>query len=582
MDIKLVGKLLSEFVSGLVILDDKEEIIWGSKIVKKISGIENVINRKFSDVFPVSLEHIFQKPQIITTLLGQKYRINARRVLDEERLVILVIIDEITDLNEKESRLYCLEKIIESLDEGILMSDYEGRLVLYNQAQENMEGLNSNEIVGKYLWEAYNYNSELSEHMQVFKSGKPILNKYKAYSYKDGIPRYVSYYTQPIVKDGEVIAVYTVSTNETSLQSLLGETIELKRQLFSKNKLENNQLKPNGTSYTFSDIVGESQAMKNLIKEAQTISLLDSTVLIIGETGTGKEVLAQSIHNYKKNQDQPFIAINCAAIPENLLESILFGTVKGAYTGALDQVGLFEEARKGTLFLDEINSLAPSLQSKLLRVLQEKTVRRVGGQGVNPVHCRVICASNEDPHKLISEGKLRQDLFYRIAGICLYLPSLRERPDDIMCLAEFFVNKYNHLLNKQIKSFSPELENMLSSYRWPGNIRELEHVIENLMIKADNNQTQLDSSNMPNYLRKIIMGSNAQKTIKTGNISLSKILRDVESKIITESLHKNEWNLTETAKDLGIIRQSLYYRINKLDIKKPKDYENPNKIDNCN
>lgn len=569
MDIKEAANIVAEYVSGLAVLDGREEIIWADHTAEKACGGGEIIKKKFNEVFSLTLGQIMEKPQIITSLSGQKYSIKAHMITKESQCYTLIVINEITDLHSIESRLYCLEKIIESIDDGVIISDYEGRLVLYNSAQEKMEGLSARDVVGKYLWEAYNYHAEeMSEHRKVYKSGLPILNKYLAHAYHDGVPRYLSYSTYPITRDGEVIAVYSISKNETRLQSLLSETIELKRQLFSKNKIDQKKYQVNGTKYTFVDVVGESSAILSLIKEAQTIAMLDSTVLIVGETGTGKEVLAQSIHNFSDKQKKPFIAINCAAIPESLLESILFGTVKGAYTGAIDQVGLFEEAREGTLFLDEINSMPLSLQSKLLRVLQEKTVRRVGGLGITPIHCRVICAANEDPQKLIRDGILRQDLFYRIAGICLYIPPLRQRREDIMCLTDFFINKYNSLLNKRVKSLSAQLKELLFSYKWPGNVRELEHLIENLMIRVENSQSHLDISNMPPYLREMIIVNNVMDKAERKKDSLPATLRDVERKIILESLNKSHWNLSETAKDLGIIRQSLQYRIKKLGIEK--------------
>lgn len=570
MDIDMAKKLLNKFDKGLIVLDDKEEIILADSYAKKICGNNTIEGKTFGEIFHVDLDKMMDQPQIIKTISGNKFSFLAQHMAEKNQVYIVVRIQEITDWESPDSRLYIFEQMMDSLNDGILISNYEGRIVLYNRAMEEMEGLSGEAVVGKYLWEAYNYNPELSEHRSVYKTGNPLINRYRAHNYKDGRPQYVSYNTYPIKKGGEVIGVYSVSKNETSLQSLLSETIDLKRKLFSKSNLGTKELYENGTKYTFADIAGESTEIKNVIHEAECMALLDSTILIIGETGTGKEVFAQSMHNFGKSQKKPFIATNCAAIPENLLESILFGTVKGAYTGAVNQVGLFEAAQGGTLFLDEINSMSPSLQSKILRALQEKNIRRVGGVQTIPVQCRVICAINEDPQKLIEKGTLRQDLFYRIAELCLFLSPLRERPEDLRPLSELFVERFNHLLNKSIKNFSAELWDLFFSYQWPGNVRELEHLIQSLMVRAKEDQTELGIYDMPVYLREIIFKKKAPAPINRTKITLPEALRDLERKMILDSLNKKQWNLTEAAKDLGIIRQSLQYRLKKLGIEAPE------------
>ncbi|QZY54756.1 sigma-54 interaction domain-containing protein [Crassaminicella profunda] len=567
MEIKRVGKLLMDHIPGIMILNEEEEIIWMSPMVEQIYHQKNILKCKFYDLFSVTLDIIMGTKKIFKTPYGKKYSMSARKIVDEKKEYIFVFIEDIEDFTNHQIRLYCLEKIIDSINDGIIMSDAEGRIILYNDAQEKLEELSAKNIVGKYLWEAYNYKAiEMSEHQKVYKTGVSIVNKYKAHAYKDGVPKYVSYSTYPIKKDGETIAVYSISKNETMLKSLLSQTIELKRRLRSKIPLKSNDYYDNGTTYTFTNIIGDSEQIKNLIKEAETIALLENNLLIVGETGTGKEVFAQSIHNLGKNKKEPFVAINCAAIPENLLESILFGTVKGSYTGAVDQSGLFEEARGGTLFLDELNSMPITMQTKLLRVFQERKVRRVGGLKTAQIHCRIISAINEDPQKIIREGKLRQDLFYRIATICLYIPPLRERPQDILSMSSFFIEKYNNMLNKNIKAFSSELREIMLSYNWPGNVRELEHILENLMIRVRENEKELRTEHLPKYIQTRIIGENACSKIQKKQNSLTGTLRDIEKRIILESLNKNEWNISKTSRDLGIIRQSLIYRMKKLGI----------------
>ncbi|WP_051541917.1 sigma-54 interaction domain-containing protein [Clostridium lundense] len=569
MKVQVLGNLLSKYDLGIIILNEMEEILWEDNILENIGEGKNLLNKSFSEIFKFSAMDLIKKERKLKTLSGRIFNMFGLYLEDEK--IYIVNLHEITNLNNKDIKLYCLEKIIESICDGVIISDHDGRIVLYNKAQENLEGLSSKFVVGKHLWEAYEYNPEfepeMAEHKKVFKTKEPIIEKYRAHVFKNGVPKYLSYSTYPIIKDGEAIAVYSISKNETSLQALLSETIELKRKLFSTIEVKEKNYKNNGTTYTFEDIIGDSEVTKNVIREAQTIGMLNNSVLIVGETGTGKEVFAQSIHNFGKNKDEPFVAINCAAIPENLLESILFGTVKGAYTGAITQSGLFEEARKGTLFLDELNSMPISMQSKLLRVLQEKVVRRVGSSSITPIQCRVISAINEDPLKLIKEERLRQDLFYRIAGLCLYIPSLRERKEDIISIGEFFIRKYNKLLNKSVETFSIQLRKIMFSYKWPGNIRELEHFTENAMVRVKDGEKELVTDHVPIYIKNVVVNelSNNEKS------SLPDYLKSIERKMILEGLGKNKWNLTQTAKDLGIIRQSLEYRLKKLNIKRPED-----------
>lgn len=575
MNVEWIGDLLKDFVLGIAILDISEKILWSNGILEKICGEENILEKHFYQMFNYSINHIVNEDISVKMPLNKIYTMRAK-FIDKEEIFILYI-NEMTNFNDKDTKLYCLEEIINSINDGIVVSDCEGKVVLYNKSQEKLEELSSDDVLNKYLWEVYEYdpenNPELAEHRNVYKSRTSIIHKYRAHVFKKDIPKYVSYSTYPIVKNGETIAVYSICKNETSLQNLLMETVELKRELFSQGENDNKSKKyrKNGTIYTFSDIIGTSEITKKVIKEAQTISLLDNNILIVGETGTGKEVFAQSIHNFGKNKEEPFVAINCAAIPENLLEGILFGTTKGAYTGALTQSGLFEEARGGTLFLDELNSMPISMQSKLLRVLQEKVVRRVGSSNTIPVDCRVITAVNEEPEKLIEEKRLRLDLFYRISGLFLYIPPLRERSEDIISIGEFYIRKYNRLLHKKVKTFSKELKEIMISYKWHGNVRELSHFVENALVRVDDEEEELNLNHIPKYIKNRMLGNLSIDVLNSNEYTtkdLPNFLRTIEKNIILDTLEKNRWNITKSANELGIIRQSLDYRMKKLNIEK--------------
>lgn len=475
-----------------------------------------------------------------------------------------------------EEKIYCLEAIIDNISEGVLLTDRNYRISVFNPAKARMEHMKPEEVMGTVSWEAYSRsNAEISEHKRVFDTRKAIVNAYRPHAYVDDVPVYIYYSTYPVIKDGEVLGVFTISRNETILRELLYDTIEHKRRLREKALdapgIEKRFLAPN-TQFSFNNIVGNSQVMKDLVKDAQTIASVRTSIMITGETGTGKEVLAQSIHNFG-NENKKFLAINCAAIPENLVESILFGSVKGAYTGALDKPGLFQEAEDGTLFLDEINSMNVPMQAKLLRALQEQCVRPVGSLKEYPIKCRLICASNEEPDTLIREKRMRQDLFYRLSGFYLTIPPLRARKEDIVDLAGMFIAKYNHEFHKNIQSMSPDLIDHLLNHQWPGNTRELQHVIQNMMLRARELDKVLDLTYYPahamphTHCRELSAESPAgRKRLETENINFT--LDEVQREIISRRLCLNNGNVSQTARDLGIRRQNLLVRMKRLGLDK--------------
>ncbi len=459
-----------------------------------------------------------------------------------------------------------LNKMSNCFNEGILVSDSTGKIIVYNKVMEKLECKKSEEMLGKFLWDAYGYKDKnISEHKRVLETNQPILKRYKSHITINGQPQYVSYSTYPVIRNGETIAVLSVCNNEKNLWQLLNETFEEKREFNKLNQVQlNKYYNANGTAYTFADIIGSSAEIKTIIKQAQTIAWLDNTILIIGETGTGKEVLAQSIHNFGKNNSEPFVALNCSAIPQNLLESILFGCVKGAFTGALDHSGLIEEAKKGTLFLDELNAMSVSMQAKLLRVIQEKQYRRVGGNKTNQMHCRIISALNERPLDLVERGALREDLYYRLAGFSIYIPPLRERREDIVELADFFIRKYAVVLNKGIVGLSDELQDLMLSYSWPGNVRQLEHLIENMLILAESDDRFLRIEHIPPHFKQVFKRVDSN----LNSCSLNKNIEVFEGKMILEALQKHDYNITHTADYLSISRQSLLYKMKKYHISK--------------
>jgi arginine utilization regulatory protein len=329
------------------------------------------------------------------------------------------------------------------------------------------------------------------------------------------------------------------------------------------------------TRYTFDSIIGNSPAIKEVIESTKRATRTSSYVLIVGETGTGKELFAQSIHNGSNRSSAPFISQNCAALPDNLIEGLLFGTKRGAFTGAIDHAGLFEQAEGGTLLLDEINSLNPNLQAKLLRVLQEKTIKRIGDTKDIPVDVRVIANINEDPIDAIANNHLRKDLYYRLGVVTVFIPPLRERKEDISLLAQRFIEKYNELFQMEVKGLDEEVIQSFFAYDWPGNVRELEHIIEAAMnILMD--EEVIKYSHLPFHYRnklqmkeRIFPVSSVESFINESpdeTVHLKDQMESFEKYYIEHVLKKNNGNISRTAKLLGLSRQSLQYRIKKLNI----------------
>jgi arginine utilization regulatory protein len=462
-----------------------------------------------------------------------------------------------------------LFKLFDVLDECIHVIDKNGRTIIYSKGCEKIEHFKAEDVLGKPIYDKYKLNDNNclnesnSNHLRVIKTGKPSKNRYMTYKTSNGDYLNIITSTYPIISNGEVVAAISIFRDITQMKSLTDYISRLQKDLVNQRK--NNS--KNGTKYHFNDIIGRSSVITNTIELAKKASFSNSPVLIYGETGTGKELFAQSIHNYSSNSDGPFIAINCSAIPESLLESFLFGTSKGAYTGAEEKRGLLEEAQNGTIFLDEINSMSMALQSKLLRALEDKTFRKVGSNKIINFNARIISAMNAKPENAINNKQIRKDLFYRLAVVTLEIPPLRNRLDDIYILLDHFINKYNKIMGKNIKNCSSDIIETMKTYDWPGNIRELEHAVEYSMNITDINDSELTSKHLPQYLKNIEnqnLYKNYKNSCKENN--LKSTLLKIETEIINEELKKNNNNISKTARNLGESRQYLQYRLKRLNI----------------
>ena len=301
-------------------------------------------------------------------------------------------------------------------------------------------------------------------------------------------------------------------------------------------------------------IIGNSDAIQTVMRKAEKIAGTDISTLLLGESGTGKEVFARTIHEHSPRKDQPFVAINCASIPENLLESELFGYEKGAFTGAnKTTVGKIETAQGGTLFLDEIGDMPIGLQAKMLRFLQERVIERVGGRNEIPVDIRVICATHRDIQTMVGEETFREDLFYRIGEIPINIPPLRDREQDIVLLARTFLNQYREEFNAKAKSFSDGAMRAMLAHRWPGNIRELQNKLKSAVIMAEGTVIQADDLGL----------LEPSEDFESEILNLREVREQAESKAIRKAYQRADKNMSKTAELLGVTRPTLYSLIDK-------------------
>lgn len=328
-----------------------------------------------------------------------------------------------------------------------------------------------------------------------------------------------------------------------------------------------------GARYTVEDIVGQSPEIQEVRRLIQRIANSSSSVLVYGETGTGKELVVSSIHNASYRKDKTFMPINCAALPESILESLLFGTHRGAFTGAEDRAGLIEECSGGTIYLDEINSMPLKLQSKLLRVLDTKTVMPLGATKPKDVDIRIVSSVNRSPEQLMQNKEMLPDLFFRLNAIHIRVPPLRSRPEDIELLVHHFLESYNRQLGKQNHGISPEAMALLKTYSWPGNVRELEHTIEAALNLTDGSQ-ELQVADIPAYFFSLSgaaesVASSAAGTDASGapNIPLREAVADYERGLIRQALQEAKGNIDRAAALLQIPRTTLYSRMSKLGLR---------------
>jgi two-component system response regulator PilR (NtrC family) len=386
----------------------------------------------------------------------------------------------------------------------------------------------------------------------------------------------------------KVIVITAVDDNETSIQAQnagalyvrkLGANLPTDVRAAVQSAMENQTLRQQNAVLkrdaaahnSLDNIIGESTVMVDLKRLIHTVATTNSTVIITGESGTGKELVARAIHACSPRGVEPFVSINCGAFPETLLESELFGYVKGAFTGAnQNKRGLFELAQSGTIFLDEISEMSLAMQVKLLRVLQERTVRPLGGGGETPIDVRVIAATNKDLDALVGEGQFREDLYYRLRVIPIDVPPLRERGADVVLLANFFLEKFVRQMNKQVREISPESLDMLRGYDWPGNVRVLENTIERAVAMADGDLLKPELPNERSKARAAAASASAGGatgvSLPVDGMDMERYIADVERSLLQSALRRSQGVQTRAAEMLKLSYRSFRHMMKKYDL----------------
>jgi len=434
--------------------------------------------------------------------------------------------------------------ILQSISDGVFTVDHKWRITSFNRAAETITGVKRDEALGKYCWEVFRSNMCETDCAlrRTMKQGKPLVDTstYFINSDKRRIPVVVS---TSLLKDKNGIVLGGVETfRDMSIVE------ELRKELNAR--------------FQVGDMISRSQSMHKIYSILPQVAESDSTVLIQGETGTGKELLARAIHDLSPRRNRPFIAINCGALPDTLLESELFGYKAGAFTNAVkDKPGSFALAEGGTILLDEIGDVSPAFQVKLLRVLEEGEFQPLGAVKSVKANLRVIASANKNLLKMVEAGEFRQDLYYRINVIRLTLPPLRDRKEDIPLLIHRFIARINTIRGRAVSGIDKETLELLMSYNYPGNIRELKNIIEHAFVLCPNGNI------LPQHLPDAFI---SQPLTSIDHDKLEDKLKSAEARVIIDALKRSNFNRLAAARDLGLHKSTLFRKIKKLGIKLPK------------
>ncbi|MDJ0784679.1 MAG: sigma 54-interacting transcriptional regulator [Desulfosarcinaceae bacterium] len=470
--------------------------------------------------------------------------------------------------------------VFDGFSEGVIITDRHGTIVYYNTAMAAIDDLPPEEALGKTVLEVYDLDENTSVVMQCLQQRRPLIDRALVYRTRMGRFSNSIHTVFPLFKGHRLAGAICLVREYNVLEETIA-SISIPRA---------KAVRSTETLYTFDGIIGEDPEFLRSVNTARMAANTPSPVMLYGETGTGKELFAQAIHSHSDRAKRRYTPVNCAAIPENLLEGILFGTSKGAFTGARNKEGLFGRTNGGTLFLDELNAMAIGLQAKILRVIQERKVRRLGSLRETPIDLKIISSVNQEPHVAIAENCLRPDLFYRLGVVFIPLPPLRERPGDIEVLSLHFLAKHSHALGKRVVAIADEVLQIFHNYHWPGNVRELEHVIEgalNMITTSSTLKLLHLQSHLPTWHRlrgskETLSASNGlavaaphlcpppttiQRTAPGGSApvegNLAASQAALERQTIEEALARHQGHVTRAAESVGISRQLLHYKMKK-------------------
>ncbi|MFP5202254.1 MULTISPECIES: sigma 54-interacting transcriptional regulator [Bacillus] len=558
---------------GMIFINMDEEVVLFNRSAAKMVGCsqKNAIGRHIREVIPNTKlpgilrsrepefnqkQFLNQQIQIVTTrlpIIDDAGRMLGALSIFKDITDAVELAEEVTNLKEVRTML---EAIIQSSDEAISVVDEQGKGILINRAYTKMTGLSDKEVVGKPA------GADISEgesmHLKVLETRRPVRGvRMKVGPNKKDVIVNVA----PVIVDGILKGSVGVIHDVSEIQSLTNE-LNKARQLIRT--LE--------AKYTFEDIIGESEQMLVALEQAKLGAKTPATILLRGESGTGKELFAHAIHNESDRKYNRFVRVNCAALSETLLESELFGYEEGAFSGARrgGKKGLFEEANQGSIFLDEIGEMTPSTQAKLLRVMQEKEIVRVGGTKAIPVDVRVITATNVNIEKAMAEGKFREDLYYRMNRYPISIPPLRQRLEDIDSLSKRLIQKINLDYGRNVSGLTEQALKRLRSYKWPGNVRELENVLGRAMIFLNPQEEWIDEGHI-SFMESEDPEEKEQQELAVSQFegeTLSDAVEAFEAQLIKQTLEKHQFNRTKTAKTLGISIRNLYYKMDKYQLAK--------------
>ncbi|MDA8442940.1 MAG: sigma 54-interacting transcriptional regulator [Peptococcaceae bacterium] len=451
-----------------------------------------------------------------------------------------------------------VQELLQHLTEGIHVADCDGRTLFYNHIAGRLDGIRPEEALGQHVLKLFpSLNPETSTILLALQGRQPAGKQVQCITNMYGSKVYLESTTIALKQGDKIVGAVDISRDVTQVKELTEKVVDLQSELLTRRSNDRRLGQAEQAHFAVNDILGQDAKIAALRHKILRVARTSSPVLVYGETGTGKELLVQSIHTASPRCQGPFVSQNCAALPAALMEGILFGTVKGCFTGAENRAGLLEAADGGTLLLDEITCLDIDLQAKLLRFMQDGFVRRLGDDRIRRVNVRIIASTNIEPQSAVNKRVLRADLYYRLNVVALELPPLRERGRDILDLAEHFIREFNVSLNLNVKGLSREVEQIFLKYGWPGNVRELRAVIEGVMNTLDGEV--LTAQNLPPYLYNA--NESPLDICQVENMPLQAALAVVQKALIGRAMQKAQGNVAQAARLLGIPRQTLQYKL---------------------